>query len=210
MPTCALRLKCAACLSERVRCRRSGRTACRWRPPALRRSRLHPDHAGDRAEHFFAVDAHRRRRLGDERGRHVEAFGVALEPLAAGGELAAFLLRDLRRKRGPGRAGSGRRRDRCRCRPSAHRRSCSVLIRSIIAFHEAVVDAFGDDDAATRPCSAGRWRSTRSAAPALTATSRSASSSIDLRILAAHLELELLHRLDRGRGRCSCRSAPSP
>jgi hypothetical protein len=56
---------------------------------------LHAHDACNGAEHFLAVDAHRRRRFGDERGRHVEAFGPALQSLAARGNLAAFRLRDL-------------------------------------------------------------------------------------------------------------------
>ena len=55
---------------------------------------LHANHGRDRPEHFLAIDPHRSRRLGEQRRRHVEAVGLALEALAAVHELRAFLLAD--------------------------------------------------------------------------------------------------------------------
>ena len=56
---------------------------------------LHADHARDRAEDLLAGDAHRVRRVGEQRRREVVAVRRALQALAAADELARLRARPI-------------------------------------------------------------------------------------------------------------------
>ena len=56
---------------------------------------LHPDDRSHRPEDLVAIDGHLRGGVHEERRLEIEAFGPALEALAARGELRAFLASEL-------------------------------------------------------------------------------------------------------------------
>ena len=208
MPACACRLKCVACLSDVVhdagRQAELGVVGERERLVVV----LRADHARDRAEDLLAVDAHRVRRLGEERGRQVVAVGRALQPLAADDELRALALADLEvlqvllelalvDDRPDVGAGEQRVVDAQRRELVGHRRD------------EAVVDAVGDDEARRRRAAlAGREE--RALHGDVHRGRQVGVVEHDQRVLAAHLELHLRHARDapwpRSRGRCRTRA----
>ena len=152
------------------------------------------------AEHLFSVDAHRRRRLGEKGGAHVvagRAIAVSLDRLAARHQPGAF---------GPARS---RRTARfcASCLSSTtgpmsvpFLRASSTFSAFILLCHrsdEAVVDAFGDDEARRgRAALAGGEEG---------AVQRRVHRHVQIgvvehhhRILAAHFQLELGHARDTG------------
>ena len=150
---------------------------------------LDPDHRGDRAEHLLAVDPHLVGGVGDQGRLQVVALGLALQPLAAEGQLAAFLPADLEIAQVlvelllvDHRADLGAGLERV------------VDLELLHAFDhprdEAVVDGLGHDQA----------RGRGAALPGLEegAIDRAADRDVEIgvvqhheRVLAAHLELEL-------------------
>ena len=156
------------------------------------------DHRRHRPEDFLARDAHRVVGVDEQRRRHVEAGGRAIEPFAAERQLRAFVLADrdvglilleLARvdHRPDMRAGLQRVVDDERPHPLGQR------------VDESLVDRLLDDEA-RRGRAALAGREIGAVDGAFDRVLEVGIGEHHERVLAAHLELELAHRAGAGGG----------